>query len=104
MLAISTSRHADERAECLLVGMDRKWPTYAQNVEMTQRGHFDGGERQIRFYAATGMSTARAEVVARPQERLLASCGSILVRRPPALVPAQHQAAGRPLGLHLIKL
>jgi hypothetical protein len=27
-------RHADERAECLLIGVDRKWLTCAQNVEI----------------------------------------------------------------------
>jgi hypothetical protein len=27
-------RHADEQAECLLIGVHRKWPTCAQNVEI----------------------------------------------------------------------
>jgi hypothetical protein len=27
-------RHADEQAECLLIGVDRKWPIRAQNVEI----------------------------------------------------------------------
>jgi hypothetical protein len=52
-------RHADEQAECLLIGVDRKWPTCAQNVSEISEALRDFGD----FEGARAPRSRRAFVI-----------------------------------------
>jgi hypothetical protein len=46
---VGTFELADEHAECLLIGIDRKWPTCAQNVEIDPMRTFQTDDAPTRF-------------------------------------------------------